>query len=51
MDETQAEPRRVMVVLPASMAVASLRAAHAEGISRSELVRRLLAGHLAETEH
>lgn len=41
----------VNMTLPASLAVASLRAANAAGLSRSELVRRLLSGYLAETEH
>jgi hypothetical protein len=40
--------RNVMVVMPPGLADDSLRAAHDAGMSRSELVRRLLADHLSE---
>lgn len=39
-----------MVVLTPALAARSLEAANAAGISRSELVRQLLADYLAETE-
>jgi hypothetical protein len=44
------EYKPVMVVLTPALAARSLEAANAAGISRSELVRQLLADYLAETE-
>jgi hypothetical protein len=42
----------VAVALPPELAVAYLDAAHAEGISRSALVRRVLADHMdQDKEH
>lgn len=40
-----------MVVLTDSLAARSLAAANAAGLSRSELVRRLLADYLTNTEN
>jgi metal-responsive CopG/Arc/MetJ family transcriptional regulator len=45
------QPKEVMVVLTPALAARSLEAANARGLSRSELVRRLLTAYLAETEH
>jgi metal-responsive CopG/Arc/MetJ family transcriptional regulator len=46
------EPKPVMVVLTTDLAARSLEAANAAGISRSELVRQLLADYLTQdTEH
>jgi hypothetical protein len=45
---TDNQRRNTMIILPASLAQSSLAAANAAGISRSELVRRLLREYLAK---
>jgi metal-responsive CopG/Arc/MetJ family transcriptional regulator len=42
------EPKHVMVTLTTDLATRSLAAANDAGMSRSELVRRLLVGYLAQ---
>jgi metal-responsive CopG/Arc/MetJ family transcriptional regulator len=44
------DPKHVMVTLTVGLAAKSLAAAHHAGMSRSELVRRLLSAYL-EQEH
>jgi metal-responsive CopG/Arc/MetJ family transcriptional regulator len=45
---TENQRHNAMIVLPSWLAEASLRAAHEAGLSRSELVRRLLLDYLAQ---
>jgi hypothetical protein len=42
------KPKNVAVVLTEDLSARSLAAAHDAGMSRSELIRRLLIGHLAQ---
>lgn len=50
MSTEQFKYKEVGVVLTADLAARSLQAAHARGLSRSELIRELLAIYLAERE-
>ena len=42
------QPKNVAVILTVDLAAGSLAAANDAGISRSELIRQLLRGHLAQ---
>jgi hypothetical protein len=44
------QPKNVAVILTVDLAARSLAAANDAGLSRSELIRRLLLDHLAQNE-